>query len=219
MLEPFDKIAVDTTAGIYLIALHYDIDAATPDYCDDGGFVYLGDARTISAQLGDAAHDVAELLQRHNANNESLWEHQYRSAAAIARYLQIRYGLAGVLEITRQGDHYRAEEPSISRRHGIQGLAWAPTDATTPRDYTRSTAAIYDAWANGQVYGYIATGPDGQEVGSCWDFYADDDEPITNEAPHGLAHMVAQARDDIARDVAHRTDQANTTGAGIIGLI
>ena len=42
MFDPFDKIAVPTTAGTYVIALYYDIDAAAPDYSDDGGFVYLG---------------------------------------------------------------------------------------------------------------------------------------------------------------------------------
>lgn len=219
MFDPFDKIAVPTTAGTYTIALHYDIDAAVPDYTDDGGLVYLGDARTISAQLGDAAHDVAALLRRHSAANDSLYHHEYRSAAAVARYLKLAYGLAGILEVTRRGDRYHAEQPVTDRYRGIDGLAWAPADATTPQDYTRSTVATYDAWANSEVYGYIVTGPDDREAHSCWDFYADPDEPLTADAPHGLAHMVNQARSDIDHDVATRTEQANTVGAGILGLI
>ncbi len=219
MLHPFDKIAVETTAGTYEIALHYDIDAQVPDYTDDGGLVYLGDARTISAALGDAAHDVAALLRNHNATNDSLYEHQYRSAAAIARYLGLTLGLTGILEVTRCADRYCTTSPSTDRYEGTEGLAWAPRDATEPHNYTRATVATYSAWANSEVYGYIVTGPDGREIGSCWDFYADPDEPITSQAPRGLAYMVSQARDEIDHDAAERIKQANTAGAGIIALI
>ena len=117
MFDPFDKITVLTAAGAYTIALHYDTDAAAPDYTDDGGLVYLGDARTISAQLGDAAHDVAALLHRHSAANDSLYHHEYRSAAAVARYLKLAYGVAGILEVTRRGDRYHAEcWPSLTMK-------------------------------------------------------------------------------------------------------
>ena len=205
MFDPFDKIAVPTTAGTYVIALYYDIDAAAPDYSDDGGFVYLGTARTISAQLGDAAHDVAALLRQHTAANDSLNDHEYRSAAALCRYLWLTRGLTGILEVTRSGDRYGTAEPSA--------------DATAPLDYTRGTVAAYDAWANGEVYGYTVVAPDGRDVASCWDFYADPDEPITADAPPGLATMVAQAREEIDHDVEARTAQANTIGSGFIGLI
>lgn len=219
MLDPFDKITVDTLAGVYVIALYYDIDAPVPDYTDDGGFVYRGDGHTIAAQYGDAAHDVADLLRRHNATNDSLWDHQHRSAAAIGRYLRIRHGLSGVHEVVRSGDHYHAQRPDTDRHHGIEGMAWAPPDAARPEDYTRGIVATYDAWANGNVYGYIVTSPDGHEVDSCWDFYADPTEPLTADAPHGLAYPVSQARAAIDADVDHRTVQANTVGAGLIGLI
>jgi hypothetical protein len=219
MYDPFDKITVTTPAGTYVIALHYDLDAAAPDYTDDGGLVYLGDARTISAQFGDASHDVAELLRRHTAANDSLYDHEYRSSAAIARYLRMTYGLAGVLHITRSGDRYHAETPCTKRYRGIEGLAWTPPDATAPEDYTRGTVATYDAWANGEVYGYIVAGPDGREISSCWDFYADPNEAFTADAPLGLAHMVSQARADIDNDAAARIEQANTIGAGLTGLI
>ena len=219
MLDPFDKITVDTPAGVYVIALHYDIDAEVPDYTDDGGFVYLGDGRTIAAQYGDASHDVADLLRRHNATNDALWDHEHRSAAAIGRYLRIRHGLAGVQEVVHSGDRYRAESPCTDRHHGIEGMAWAPTDAARPEDYTRGIVATYDAWANGNVYGYIVISPDGQEVDSCWDFYADPAEPLTADAPHGLAYPVSQARAAIEADVDQRTAQANTAGAGLVGLI
>lgn len=219
MFDPFDKIAVPTTAGTYVIALYYDIDAAAPDYSDDGGFVYLGTARTISAQLGDAAHDVAALLRQHTAANDSLNDHEYRSAAALCRYLWLTHGLTGILEVTRSGDRYGTAEPSADRYRSIDGLAWAPADATTPLDYTRGTVAAYDAWANGEVYGYTVVAPDCRDVASCWDFYADPDEPITADAPPGLAIMVAEAREEIDQDVEARTAQANTIGSGFIGLI
>ncbi len=219
MFAPFDKIAVTTPAGTYVIGLHYDLDASVPDYTDDGGFVYLGDTRTISAQLGDAAHDVVALLQRHSATNDSLWDHQHRSAAAIARYLRLAHGLTGVQEVHHNGDRYHCEEPSTDRHAGIDGLAWSPTDAPQPADYTRGLVATYDAWANGEVYGYTLTAPDDYEIHSCWDFYADPDEPFTGDGPHGLGYMIREARAEAYNDASARIVQANTTGAGIIGLI
>ena len=111
------------------------------------------------------------------------------------------------------------QRPSADRYRSIDGLAWAPADATTPLDYTRGTVAAYDAWANGEVYGYTVVAPDCRDVASCWDFYADPDEPITADAPPGLATMVAQAREEIDHDVEARTAQANTIGSGFIGLI
>ena len=109
--------------------------------------------------------------------------------------------------------------PAYATSMGRALLAWAPADATAPLDYTRGTVAAYDAWANGEVYGYTVVAPDGRYVASCWDFYADPDEPITADAPPGLATMVAQAREEIDQDVEARTAQANTIGSGFIGLI
>jgi|JI10StandDraft_1071094.scaffolds.fasta_scaffold18126_9 hypothetical protein len=219
MLHPFDKLTVDTFAGPYVIELHYDLDAAAPDYTDDGGLVYLGDARTISARHGDASHIVDELLTAHSVHNDNLYDHEIRSGAAIARYLRLRYGLTGILEVARSGDRYRTATPSADRYRRIEGMAWAPADATAPEDYSRGTVATYDAWANSEVYGYIVTAPDSREVTSCWDFYADPDEPFTAQAPLGLAHMLDEARAAVAEDSAERIAQANTVGAGIIGLI
>lgn len=219
MLPAFDKIAVPTPAGTYVIALHYDLDPHVPDYTDNGGFVYLGDTRTIAAQFGDAAHDVAELLRRHSANNDTLWDYQHRSAAALSRYLHLAYGLLGVLEVHRSGDRYHADTPSADRHRGVDGLAWSPADAANPENYTRGTVTTYDAWANGEVYGYIVTAPDGREIQSCWDFYEDPDESVAGDGPLGLRYMITEARAQIYDDAAARIAQANTRGAGLVGLI
>jgi hypothetical protein len=219
MIGPFDKIAVPTTAGTYVIELHYDTDALVPDYSDDGGFVYLGNSRTISAGNGDRAHEVAALIRAHTAHNEDLWPHQCRSAAAIARYVHLTYGLPGVLEVSRCGDTYTAAEPSTDRYGAVDGLAWAPADATWPERYTRGTVAAYNAWANGEVYGYVVKGPDDLEVDSCWDFYADADQPLGSHDHHGLGHMISQAHVAVDGDVEARTAAANTAGAGFRGII
>lgn len=219
MLDPLDKIAVPTAAGTYVIELHYDTFAPVPDYTDDGGFVYLGDSRTISAGIGDRAHEVAALIRAHTAHNEHLRPHECRSAAAIARYLHLTYGLAGVLEVSRCADTYTAAAPSTDRYAAVDGMAWAPGDATYPERYTRATVATYNAWANGEVYGYVVNGPDGREVDSCWDFYANTDEPLGSRDAHGLGHMLDQAHDAIEGDLQSRTAAANTAGAGFRGII
>ena len=60
--------------------------------------------------------------------------------------------------------------------------------------------------------------PDGRDVASCWDFYADPDEPITADAPRPGPPW-SPRREEIDHDVEARTAQANTIGSGFIGLI
>ncbi|MGE0308981.1 MAG: hypothetical protein AB7Q27_24875, partial [Acidimicrobiia bacterium] len=90
--------------------------------------------------------------------------------------------------------------------------------ATTPLDYTRGTVAAYDAWANGEVYGYTVVAPDGRDVASCWDFYADPDEPITADAPPGLATMVLRVIDGDHGGVTDGDDDAvmRTAPLGVV---
>jgi len=49
----------------------------------------------------------------------------------------------------------------------------------------------FSSWVEGDVYGYIVTGPDGDEVDSCWGYYGSDD-------------ALEQAREVVRAEIAHR---------------
>lgn len=63
--------------------------------------------------------------------------------------------------------------------------------------------ATYTSWCNGTVYGYQATGPDGEQVGCCYGFF-----PDTEDGP-APAHMIEQAREDVAYSVRERQKEAD----------
>ena len=50
------------------------------------------------------------------------------------------------------------------------------TDETRKRAIECLTSEVetYNAWANGNVYGFVITDKEGNEVDSCWGFYGDD---------------------------------------------
>lgn len=166
--------------------------------------------------ITDDDHDIASLIRYHrreNAYNGNIYDHEVRSAAAIARYARIKYGLKGVVEIS---DGFVPQTPSADRGESFAGLAWAPDDVPDEHvaDYVRGDLKQWAAWAAGDTFGWVLTGPDGEEVedGAVWGFYGfwDGDE---------RAYTLSEARNVAESDAAERIKQANTVGAGFISLI
>lgn len=87
---------------------------------------------------------------------------------------------------------------------------WTGTYSDKIEPAVRATMAEYEAWATGDVLGYTLTGPDGDEVESCWGYYGYDAnrEYITDIT-------TSRAEDDAAQ----RIEKSNLVGAGFVGLI
>lgn len=205
-MNAYREVEVDTPAGVYTVELHYDETPEQP-YNDGLGFAFDGGRESIDQAMGDHADEVLSLIKGS----------EVRSAAAIARYLRLKYGFKGIREVS--GD-YSTGEPSSDRGESFQGLAWAPDDATYPDSYTDAGIAEYRAWANGEVYGYVVLDPDGADFGSCWGFYGDD----------GEKYMLERAKDEVEYDAtqrgiaserraSERLESANLAGAGFVGII
>jgi len=60
-------------------------------------------------------------------------------------------------------------------------------------------AAEYTAWANGEVYGYTVTGPDGAEGDSCWGMIGEDYAKA--QGLEAFAHAVKSARADLGAEL------------------
>lgn len=207
-MNAYETAEVDTPAGVYTIELHYDESPEQP-YNEGLGFAFDGGRESIDQAMGEHADEALSLIKYHNrrnAHNGNIYDTEVRSAAAIARYLRLKYGLKGIREVS---EDYFTGEPSSDRGESFQGLAWAPDDAGDPDKYTDGGIAEYRAWANGEVYGYVVLAPNGDHVGSCWGFYGDD----------GAKYMLEDATGEAEYDAAQRVTASNRAGAGFVGII
>lgn len=80
----------------------------------------------------------------------------------------------------------------IALRRNAWGNGREPDDELFT--FTQHVAEAYSEWANGECYGYVITGVDGEELVSCWGFVGFD--TVTQEARRVAAflHSVPEAK-------------------------
>ncbi len=91
----------------------------------------------------------------------------------------------------------------VSREKARRENGWKVLTAkriTQIEGILRSEVAAYDAYLQGSVYGYIAEGPNGEDIGSCWGFL------VVNTADE--TYMLEQAQGEIDAWLAARAEQA-----------
>lgn len=202
---------IETAAGPYTVRWLVDESADQP-YDDGFGLAKIGSNRYIEVTHGKDADEIASLIRYHrraNAYDGNIYDGEVRSAAAIARYVRLKFGVVGVLELD---DRFNTSVPSADRGESFDGLAWTTVEAgaTDPGEATRIGAQEWNAWAEGDVFGWVVEDPSGREVESCWGFYGFDRE---------YDYTLSEAKDAAEYDAARRVDRANLVGAGIVGLI
>lgn len=226
-MQPIDTETIDTDAGEYVVQWHYD-EGADPPYNEGLGFAFNGGSHRIDVCTGEHSDEVLSII---GSNEPYAWDsrgraHYRYSGAGIARYLRMAYGLKGIRVVDSE---YHTSAPTLDRDEHIAGIAWAPDDVPDvhdtdyPSTYTDAGIAEYRAWAEGDCFGWVVTGPDGTELedGAVWGYYG-----FSNEREYTLseARNVAEsdARERIARAewlTAEALWSANLVGAGIVGLI
>jgi len=215
MAELLDSETIHTPAGDYEIQWLLDYPADQPfsdgfTLLTDGGRdridILEGDTDSPESQL------VQEALDKHAYDGGDIWDWQLRSGAAIVRYLTLK----GKKGVTLVSPSYRPEQPSTNRAEQVTGVAWAPDDATDPAEYTRLQLAQWEAWANGDVFGYQLLDPAGQIVEECWGFYGQywDEKPDSERS-----YTLREATDIALVDAENRARAVNLVGAGIVGII
>jgi hypothetical protein len=210
MTYELESQVISTPAGDYVVRWIYDEFQERP-YDEGFGLVMVRDnSDRIDISQGENASEVANLVSYHrlaNAYNGNIYDSEIRSSAAIARYLRLKYGMVGIVVVD---DDYHGSQPSSDRGESFTGLAWAPSDATYPDQYTRGMLAEWRAWAEGDTFGWTVEDPEGNEIDSCWGYYGLDAQ---------REDTLGEAREAINYDVAKRTKHVATVGAGFIGLI
>lgn len=206
-----DTEQVKTDAGIYTISYIHDPDCGQPE---DEPFVMYIDGREhwamdskISIEAGAVPRLVTAAIQ---ASYDGGWGTDLRSAKAIVRYLQL-LGNRAVTIIDGHG--YSEVEPDTNRDVRIRGVAYvSDPQVVDPERFMRAHLKAWEAWAKSDTFGYVVSGPDGQEVDSCWGYYGYYDEL-------DLPYVRSEAATSIEHDVMRRLEQSNLVGAGFVGLI
>jgi hypothetical protein len=229
-MEPIRQTPVETPAGTYVVQWFWDETApAEPPYDHACGLLKKGGPRTIDiredcgGQIGcgrglDASPDWAGLAGRQAAlrsvwsalacRRHSAWDPTDAvSGAALVRYLTLK-GFAGATVID---DDFHAVEASADRAEHVHGVAWVSADFTDPASAVAGWLADWRAWRDGDVFGWVAYTPGGEEIESSWGYYgfSSSEQQYTFECAESFIHAHAQ----------EQVEKANLVGAGIIGPI
>jgi len=218
-MEPIRQTPVETAAGTYAVHWFWDDAApADPPYDHACGLLKKGGPRTMDIREGlpdrgdavDAEHYTALravwsalACRRHPA-----WDPTDAvSGAALVRYLTLK-GFAGVTVID---DDFHAVEASADRDEHVHGVAWVSADFTDPAGAVAGWLADWRAWRDGDIFGWTAYGPNGEEIESSWGYYGftSSEQQYTFECAESfiLAHALEQV------------EKANLVGSGIVGPI
>ena len=215
MAQLLDSETIHTPAGDYEMRWLLD-DAADQPFND--GFTLLTDGGRDRIDILEGDTDsaasllVQEAFDKHAYDGGDIWNWQLRSGAAIVRYLTLK----GKKGVTLVSDSYRPEQPSTDRAEQVTGVAWAPDDAADPAEYTRLQLAQWEAWANGDTFGWQLFDPSEAIVDECWGFYGQhwDESPDSERS-----HTLREATDIALVDAENRARAVNLVGAGIVGII
>lgn len=205
---PIDNETIPTTAGNYQLDWFQDENADQP-YSEGFTLLRCGGKDYIDILEGDTASPVALTVLsalRAHANPGGVWDREFRSGAAIVRYLR----LAGKKGVTLTYEDFTPDKPSTDRTDRVYGVSWAPDDATDPDKYTRLMLEEWAAWRSGDAFGWRLSDPAGEEVESCWGYFNFDRE---------RAYILDEATTLARNDAEDRVTTANRPGSGFIGLI
>ena len=74
----------------------------------------------------------------------------------------------------------------------LNKMALVPAMEEEAVDLCRSCIETYNQYCNGEVYGYITEGPDGEDIDSCWGFYGWDDRKndMMDQARSSIDHWL-----------------------------
>lgn len=130
------------------------------------------------------------------------------------RTLEEEYGALYVAPVSmtdHSGTTYYVGAPRDPWDSGQVGYAIVTPETvaecgTPPELFAEGVAAeiaTYGAWANGEVYGWVALDDDGETIESCWGYVGDDNFP----------HMISEARAEIDAWADERDETANAIAA------
>lgn len=199
MSDEFHTETITTPAGEYTLALHYDAYADSP--FDAGSTFSTGVVLATRSYLevgatGEASADTERVYMIEDAIRNG------HSPRAIVRWLRLCHGAAGFVELSREprdgsvsvSDLDEATSSttceigsgcSYGATPQLEGLAcifpadYAAAMGTDEIDPDRARVLVrgewteYSAYSSGDVFGWILTDPDGEDMDACAGYYGD----------------------------------------------
>lgn len=97
----------------------------------------------------------------------------------------------------------------VSRQAVLKEYGWKVLTAKRRAQveaYLVGEVKAYDAYLQGNAYGYVAEGPQGEDIGSCWGFF--DTGTCAEGKNIEMAYMLEQAQGEIDAWLMDRAEQA-----------
>jgi len=165
-----EAIETETYRGI-TIAFYQDDMPDNPRAWDNLGTMACGHRRY---ELGDEQLRGREDLEAIENNPDNLWLPLYlydHSGIAMRtgpfygwQHWQWDSGRIGVIYVSREKVLKEFDAKRLTKRLRKRVLA-----------ILEGEVAVYNQYLQGDVYGYVLTGPGGEEIDSCWGFFGGDD--------------------------------------------
>lgn len=210
-----DSEKIPTDAGDYTVTWYRDETAEHPWH--EGYVLRMAETREhIGVRGGDWRPDIPDDVETAIRHATEYAKYGYKpsysvSPAALVRWLR----LTGKKGVTLVDTEFHPVEPSADRSEPVWGIIW-DTGGTDDEETARCNVEIdlktWRAWVEGDVFGWVLTGPDDEIVdyGSVWGYYS-----FADERDYTLGEATELARDD----AAERVEKAGLVGAGFIGVI
>jgi hypothetical protein len=176
----------------YTIEIHYDDSPESPREWDNVGV--LAQLSSDYSQPDAPGCKIAWCTRTHSDIADALieaWDRYDRDAVKVERYARAFLGAAAV--------DWWDDPQSGSRIVGVITREAAQREQLTdPLATLNAELQTYAAWAEGAVFGYVVTSPDGEHLDSCWGYYGWDEIK-----PGGYVMECAQGAIDFYKEQKH----------------
>lgn len=204
MTYTLDTRTVDTDAGTYTVAYELDQDTSSPR-----------DADCNITLIATRIHYGEDLSELDNVTGND-------AADALARFMRTwsdtdKIERAFHLWKTITGSNWNLETETRGGNDWTEYFqlwdsATSPDVCPNPAQNARVELNYFANWREGDTFGYVITGPDGDDIESVWGY-------IGFDGDGDRGHVDTEIDAAIAHDVTERTNNANVAGSGFVGLI
>jgi hypothetical protein len=155
---------LDDLDGGFTAEIHYDQDTEMPYAEDEGVHIVVLSRKYSDPAKGALGSDGASVERWRKENNAEwysvpLWAYDHSG-------IVFRVGVQNPFTVDVEWDTARAGIIALKRSEWGNG---AESDEKL-FEYAGNIAETYSEWANGECYGYILKGEDGEEIDACWGF-------------------------------------------------
>jgi hypothetical protein len=191
-MEPFETIEYKGCT----IELHTDEDASSPREDDNvGEILYMQTSRYTLGDRGTTPEEMDSI--RESSDNIYLPVYAYIHSGTRLNTTGFSCpwdsGQCGIIWCTKA---------KAVKEFGQKRFTKAVQDKALK--YLRGEIETLDAYFNGEVFGYIAKDPDGEEIDSCWGFYPEESEHYWER----YDYAIKEAKSSIDHFVNTRAQQA-----------